>query len=168
MKAEKKNNVTYNDRIDEIRAMITALRDERRETEHRPRTREEAIEDLGTAIRTAAAEYSPPLGAVLSSTPEPHSILEPPIRPQTAMAMLAFYFGDVVFEKLASAIEEKLRNGPKPISTEERHQELQALDARLLELEREEVSLIDEAVAQGLRIDHREQLDVRAFLGLPD
>lgn len=146
--------------VDQIRAKIADLKQQRRDVGNAPVSRDEAEAAIDRYLDEVAATYRD--GRVLHGliTRGVVENFEASERPE---AFAAFMFPDVIKRQLMAEIDQHLENG---LTRGERNSELSDIDRKLAAAEREEENTIREAENDGLDITRRSDADPRVVLDL--
>jgi hypothetical protein len=78
--------------------------------------------------------------------------------------LLAWLQGDTIIERLRAEVHKRYPR--ETITATDREKKLRALDAQILDIERQEERLTEELEELGLTVDRRGDLDPRAFLSI--
>ena len=155
---------TPQERLDAIRAKITALVDQRAEVADAPLERAEAEAHVDAVMR--AVESHPILGPSPAgvcdgsfNTAELEKLLGKP-------GFLIALFHDQIKEYLLGVFDAEAGDATG-LPAAERRKKLSALDGEIYELEQAEEAVIEALEADGADIQRRVAADPRAALGLP-
>lgn len=151
---------TYAAAVTRIRAELDKLADERLAIEHAPAPASDLVHQTLAALDRAAAKGAPDLDPRIRGR-DPLKLDRHLEHPNVGVAFLLFLFRDEIAGRLAKMIGNDVRGA---LTDEERAAKLAALDAKRLDLDRQEEAVILAAEEVGQRIERRLDADPRAIL----
>ena len=152
--------------LDKVRARIAERRTERERVAEKPRTRDEALEALEAWITSEAAKLEPDAGAFIHGRPRATLTHQDFGSGRATFTPALCLLGpDRIRDAFAAEIENELAD-TEPLAAQDQAARLAELDAEILDLERNEESLVVALHEAGEPVERRADADPRAVLGL--
>lgn len=151
--------------LETTREAIRALQAEAADLQRQHVSRDEALQALDRWIAKRAAECDPSIGNLLRGQAELDlSALDAGGRRDLEPA-LCLLVPDAIREMIAQRLDAAL-DGQQTMSAEDRERRLADIEAELLQLERDEETIVERLEADGVPTARRADADPRAVLGL--
>ncbi|MGV2109792.1 hypothetical protein ACQZ46_00775 [Agrobacterium salinitolerans] len=153
---------SFADAIAKVRENIAAVSEDRRRIELAPAPAAELAEKAVAGLDRMAAQGAPSFDPRTRDR-DPFKLDHHLTHPNVGVAFLLFLFRDEIAERLTAIIGD---DAPGTLSDADREKLLAKIDAKRLDLERQEEALIVAAAENAQRIERRPDADIRAILGV--
>lgn len=153
---------SFADAIAKVRENIAAVSQDQRRIELAPAPAAELADKAVAGLDRMAAQGAPSFDARIRDR-DPFKLDHHLTHPNVGVAFLLFLFRDEIAERLTAIIGD---DAPGTLSDADREKLLAKVDAKRLDLERQEEALIVAAAKNVQRIERRPDADIRAILGV--